>query len=102
MQQQHGLRHGDYQRYRGYCTRRVKRLRKALNLPQGDKRHFKKREVNLTHLEGKKSNEKYIQIPLMLAERTWAYAMQVSQKIEYVLNALITKIQLLVTPRSQQ
>lgn len=78
LQQQHGLRHGDFQRYRGYCTRRVKRLRKALNLPQGDKRHFKKREVNITHLEGKKSSEKFVQIPLMLAERTWAYAMQVS------------------------
>lgn len=78
LQQQHGLRHGDFQRYRGYCTRRVKRLRKALNIPQGDKRHFKKREVNVTHLESKNSNEKFIHIPLMLAERAWAYAMQVS------------------------
>lgn len=33
-QQQHGLRHADYQRYRGYCTRRVRRLRKVLKLPQ--------------------------------------------------------------------
>jgi signal recognition particle subunit SRP68 len=56
----------------------VKRLRKALNIPQGDRRHFKKREVTVTHLESKKTNEKYIHIPLMLAERTWAYAMQVN------------------------
>ncbi|KAJ8964865.1 hypothetical protein NQ317_006450 [Molorchus minor] len=27
-QQQHGLRHGDYQRYRGYCSRRISRLEK--------------------------------------------------------------------------
>lgn len=58
----------------------MKRLRKALNLPQGDKRHFKKREVTLVHLEGKNTNEKYIHIPLMLAERTWAYAMQLRQE----------------------
>jgi signal recognition particle subunit SRP68 len=77
LQQQHGLRHGDYQRYRLYCTRRVKRLRKTLNLPQGDRRHFKKREVNVQHLEGKSTNEKYIHIPLILAERAWSYAMQV-------------------------
>lgn len=77
LQQQHGLRHGDYQRYRGYCTRRISRLRKAINLPQGDKRgNFKKREVTLTHLEGKNSSEKFLHIPLMMAERAWAYAMQ--------------------------
>ncbi|CRK96956.1 CLUMA_CG010345, isoform A [Clunio marinus] len=80
MQQQHGLRHGDFQRYRGYCTRRVKRLRKALNIPQGDRRHFKKKEVTTGHLEGKNSSEKFIQIPLMLAERAWAYAMQLRQE----------------------
>ncbi|KAG5682074.1 hypothetical protein PVAND_011456 [Polypedilum vanderplanki] len=80
MQQQHGLRHGDYQRYRGYCTRRVKRLRKNLNLPQGDRKHFKKKEVNINHLESKNSNEKYIHIPLILAERCWAYAMQLRQE----------------------
>lgn len=33
-QQQHGLRHGDYQRYRGYCSRRLRRLRKVLKIPQ--------------------------------------------------------------------
>ncbi|KAF6206613.1 hypothetical protein GE061_017849 [Apolygus lucorum] len=32
-QQQHGLRHSDYQRYRGYCTRRIRRLRRTLHLP---------------------------------------------------------------------
>lgn len=80
LQQQHGLRHGDYQRYRGYCTRRVKRLRKTLSLPQGDKRHFKKKEVTVTHLESKKSDERFIHIPLMLAERAWAYAMQVCNR----------------------
>ena len=32
----HGLRHGDYQRYRGYCARRLARLRKVLKMVQGE------------------------------------------------------------------
>ncbi|XP_030372284.1 signal recognition particle subunit SRP68 [Scaptodrosophila lebanonensis] len=79
-QQQHGLRHGDYQRYRGYCTRRIRRLRKALKYPQGDKRHFKRRDVTLSQLTGKRADERYIHIPLISAERAWAYAMQLKQE----------------------
>ncbi|KAJ3646586.1 hypothetical protein Zmor_024168 [Zophobas morio] len=79
-QQQHGLRHGDYQRYRGYCSRRIRRLRKVLKLPQGDRRHFKKRDVTETHINDKKSDERYLEIPLMLSERCWAYAMQLRQE----------------------
>uniref|UniRef100_A0AAG5CNY2 Signal recognition particle subunit SRP68 n=1 Tax=Anopheles atroparvus TaxID=41427 RepID=A0AAG5CNY2_ANOAO len=80
MQLQHGLRHGDYQRYRGYCSRRVKRLRKTLNLPQGDRRHYKKRDVTLVNLERTDSDERFLHIPLMLAERAWSYAMQLRQE----------------------
>ncbi|XP_073997012.1 signal recognition particle 68 [Rhodnius prolixus] len=75
-QQQHGLRHSDYQRYRGYCTRRIRRLRKTLHLPQGDKRHFKRRDVTEIHLK----DERYLYIPLMLSERAWGYAMQLRQE----------------------
>uniref|UniRef100_A0A0K8TT17 Signal recognition particle subunit SRP68 n=1 Tax=Tabanus bromius TaxID=304241 RepID=A0A0K8TT17_TABBR len=80
LQQQHGLRHGDYQRYRGYCSRRVRRLRKALKLPQGDKRHFKRKDVTVVNLTGKNADERFIHIPLMLAERAWSYAMQLRQE----------------------
>ena len=34
QQQKHGLRHADYQRYRGYCSRRIRRIRKAVGLVQ--------------------------------------------------------------------
>lgn len=47
LQAQHGLRHGDYQRYRGYCSRRLSRLRKVLNLAQGTTRKFVKKEVSV-------------------------------------------------------
>ncbi|KAH8286209.1 hypothetical protein KR054_004644 [Drosophila jambulina] len=79
-QQQHGLRHGDFQRYRGYCTRRIRRLRKALKYPQGDKRHFKRRDVTISQLTGKKADERFFHIPLISAERAWAYAMQLKQE----------------------
>ncbi|XP_059616625.1 signal recognition particle subunit SRP68 [Phlebotomus argentipes] len=79
-QQQHGLRHGDYQRYRGYCSRRVRRLRKVLKLPQCDKRHYKKKDVAVVHLTGARADVRYLHIPLMMAERAWAYAMQLRQE----------------------
>jgi len=42
-QQQHGLRHQDYQRYRTYCSSRLQRIRKVLNFVQGDRKQFKKK-----------------------------------------------------------
>lgn len=80
VHQQHGLRHGDYQRYRGYCSRRVRRLRKVLKLPQGDRRHFKKRDVTDVHINNIKADERYLHVPLVLAERNWAHAMQLRQE----------------------
>ncbi|KAG5881222.1 hypothetical protein JTB14_035481 [Gonioctena quinquepunctata] len=79
-QQQHGLRHSDYQRYRGYCSRRISRLRKVLKVPQGDRRHFKKRDITNAHVLNPRSDERFLHIPLMLSERCWAYAMQLRQE----------------------
>ncbi|KAK2575110.1 hypothetical protein KPH14_008835 [Odynerus spinipes] len=75
-QQQHGLRHGDYQRYRGYCSRRLRRLRKVLKVPQGDRRHFKRKDITAVMV----SDDKFLQVPLMLSERAWSYAMQLRQE----------------------
>nr|XP_033336503.1 signal recognition particle subunit SRP68 [Megalopta genalis] len=75
-QQQHGLRHGDYQRYRGYCSRRLRRLRKVLKVPQGDRRHFKRKDITAVMV----SDDKFLQVPLMMSERAWSYAMQLRQE----------------------
>lgn len=75
-QQQHGLRHGDYQRYRGYCSRRLRRLRKVLKVPQGDRRHFKRKDITPVMI----SEDKFLQVPLVMAERAWSYAMQLRQE----------------------
>ncbi|XP_076679999.1 signal recognition particle 68 [Andrena cerasifolii] len=75
-QQQHGLRHGDYQRYRGYCSRRLRRLRKVLKVPQADRRHFKRKDITPVMV----NDDKFLQIPLIMAERCWSYAMQLRQE----------------------
>ena len=71
-QQKHGLRHSDYQRYRGYCSRRLRRIRKAVGLVQGEKRKFNKKDVTEEILK----EEKHLHVPLVTAERAWAYYMQ--------------------------
>lgn len=72
QQQKHGLRHADYQRYRGYCSRRLRRIRKAVGLVQGEKKKFHKKDVTEEGLK----DEKHLHIPLVTAERAWAYFMQ--------------------------
>lgn len=79
-QQQHGLRHADYQRYRGYCSRRIRRLRKVLKIPQGDRRHYRRRDVTTTHLTANNAENRLLYIPLLQAERAWAHAMQLRQE----------------------
>lgn len=105
LQAQHGLRHGDYQRYRGYCSRRLSRLRKVLNLAQGTTRKFVKKEVSVEAMakaavvpacdkDGKAPDKsvvsvhnaalqaKHLQLPLIQSERAWAYAMQLKFEMQ--------------------
>lgn len=58
-------------------------------MPQGDKRHYKKRDVTVAHLDGAtgkaaiagpSGDERFLYLPLMLAERAWSYAMQLRQE----------------------
>lgn len=58
-----------------------------MKIPQGDKRHYKKRDVTVGHLDGgsktiagPSGDERFLYIPLMLAERAWSYAMQLRQE----------------------
>lgn len=75
-QQQHGLRHGDYQRYRGYCSRRLRRLRKTLGFKMGNKHKFVGKKITVEML----SDSRYLLLVLMEAERAWSYAMQLKQE----------------------
>ncbi|TSK62591.1 Signal recognition particle subunit SRP68 [Bagarius yarrelli] len=75
-QQQHGLRHGDYQRYRGYCSRRLRRLRKTLGFKMGNRHKFTGKKVTVELL----SDSRYLLLVVMEAERAWSYAMQLKQE----------------------
>jgi signal recognition particle subunit SRP68 len=72
-----GLRHNDYQRYRQYCTRRLRRVRKSKKFTYGKGRAFIKKEVTAEKVDG----ERILYIPLMNAERAWSYAMQLKHEI---------------------
>ncbi|XP_077526149.1 signal recognition particle 68 [Haemaphysalis longicornis] len=77
-QQKHGLRHGDYQRYRGYCSRRLRRLRKSLHFLQGSKHRYQGREVTEEQLAS--GDPRYLLLGLVQCERAWAHAMQLRQE----------------------
>lgn len=51
-----------------------------LKIPQGDRRHFKKRDVTEAHIINPRADDRFLHIPLMLTERCWAYAMQLRQE----------------------
>lgn len=72
----HGLRHSDYQLYRQYCSRRIRRLRKNLDFIQGDKKNFRKKIVTVDVIK----DDRFLYIPLMTIERYWAYAMQLKEE----------------------
>ena len=46
----HGLRHGDYVRYRQYCTRRLHRIRKVVGLTHGKGRFIKRQSSERTKI----------------------------------------------------
>ncbi|XP_013986884.1 signal recognition particle subunit SRP68 isoform X2 [Salmo salar] len=80
-QQQHGLRHGDYQRYRGYCSRRLRRLRKTLGFKCGNRHKFTGKKMTVDMLsDNRYSDNRYLLLVLMEAERAWSYAMQLKQE----------------------
>ncbi|KAI8373324.1 hypothetical protein BD560DRAFT_394627 [Blakeslea trispora] len=68
----YGLRHQDYQRYREYCTNRVRRLRQILKLTQSNNKSTNARKA----LPETFQDARYLQLYLFESERAWAYAME--------------------------
>lgn len=75
-QQQHGLRHGDYGRYRQYCTKRLRRLRKSTKFLHGRGRFVKKTLEPEAIVDAR-----ILAIPLLNAERAWAMAMEIKGQL---------------------
>lgn len=70
-QSQHGLRHNDFARYRQHCTKKGQRLRKSIKLQQG-RGKFVRKKLELTAV----TSPAHLQLPLISAERSWAWAME--------------------------
>ncbi|KAF6169655.1 hypothetical protein GIB67_004047 [Kingdonia uniflora] len=73
-QMQHGLRHGDYTRYRRYCTARLRRLYKSLKFTHGRGR-YTRRAIS----ESLVTEVRYLHVVLYMAERAWSHAMEKRQ-----------------------
>nr|XP_043615136.1 signal recognition particle subunit SRP68 isoform X2 [Erigeron canadensis] len=73
-QMQHGLRFGDYTRYRRYCTARLRRLYKSLKFTHGRGKYAKK-SITLSTV----TEVRFLHMVLYSAERAWSYAMEKRQ-----------------------
>ncbi|KAL7673584.1 hypothetical protein ACOME3_008438 [Neoechinorhynchus agilis] len=79
--QAHGLRHDDFQRYRKYCSRRLRNLRQNLKMTNiHTNKKFSKPELEAERPST--SSIKVLLIFLMEAERAWSFAMQLKQELQ--------------------
>ncbi|KAK9844951.1 hypothetical protein WJX74_009011 [Apatococcus lobatus] len=81
-QAQHGLRHNDWARYRKYCSKRLRSTRRVAGLSQG-RGKFHKRSIEARAAK----NERWLELPLLEAERAWAHAMEMKAALETKPNA---------------
>lgn len=72
-----GIRISDYERYRQYCTRRLRRIRKSLKIIHGRKK-YQKKNFDIKNI----SDVRYIELILFYAERAWAYALDLKSEVE--------------------
>nr|GMD03465.1 signal recognition particle subunit SRP68 [Ipomoea batatas]GMD25912.1 signal recognition particle subunit SRP68 [Ipomoea batatas] len=70
-QMQHGLRFGDYTRYRRYCTARLRRLYKSLKFTHG-RGKYTKRAITAAVV----TEVRFLHLVLYTAERAWSHAME--------------------------
>ncbi|XP_059277212.1 uncharacterized protein LOC132031319 [Lycium ferocissimum] len=70
-QMQHGLRFGDYARYRRYCTARLRRLYRSLKFTHG-RMKYTKRPISVNTV----TEVRFLHLVLYTAERAWSHAME--------------------------
>lgn len=81
-QNQYGLRYDDYARYRKHCTKKIYRLRTALEARQGSGNRFEKKPLEETALEmltaegNNKNPLDFLWLILYETERVYAFAME--------------------------
>jgi hypothetical protein len=65
-----GVKNGDYMRYRKYSSRKVEKLRHAMQYKLGNRTKFIKKDVTVDRPDDKR----VLQIALFSCERYWAHA----------------------------
>uniref|UniRef100_A0A0K0E8F3 Signal recognition particle subunit SRP68 n=1 Tax=Strongyloides stercoralis TaxID=6248 RepID=A0A0K0E8F3_STRER len=82
-QQKHGLRHGDYNRYRIYCGDRILRIRRRLNFNHNYKsvKKIKSKWQEKKVTKDKVSELGFVEVVMFDAERDWAYAQHLKHEI---------------------
>lgn len=78
-QSTYGLKHSDYERYRHYCTRRLSRVRKTTHLTNRYQSHGHRYAAKPVTADAVLADHRALLIPLVLAERDWAFAMDVKR-----------------------
>ncbi|KAG8981469.1 hypothetical protein FRB90_007233, partial [Tulasnella sp. 427] len=68
----HGLKFGDYAKYRRHCSNKLHRLRHTLKLTHGKEKNFKK----LPEIATENLKDGHLLLDLFEAERSWAYAQE--------------------------
>lgn len=66
-----GIKHGDYERYQGYCSRRLRRIRtsKSVRLTNGNQHAYATRKIDAALVQ---QHPVALQVVLYCAERAWA------------------------------
>lgn len=78
-QSAHGLKHADYLRYRKYCSQRLSRTRSATNTSNAHPSNPTRYIPTLVTPSHVYANPRALTVPLIQAERAWAYAMDVKR-----------------------
>lgn len=66
-----GIKRGDFQRYRNYCTAKIKKIRKAMNFKySGPKVKFSSKKIEVE----RSKDPRVLQALLFNAEKNWAQA----------------------------
>ena len=88
-QNQNGLRHADYARYRAYCTRKLRRLRCArlIGLRQGTGKRWRSLPALLA-AEGIAYEPRHLQLLLFQAERAWAHCQELKGAVDEMLHRM--------------
>jgi hypothetical protein len=70
LQNENGLKHHDHMRYCSYLTKRLRKVRKAIDLPCSKGKEFENKEITPDIIK----NELFLLVPLLAAERAWSTA----------------------------